>query len=335
MIPACPNETEAIMTTTSMTTRETHVINHPIFGPYIQVVYDSLDEAGHSALPSGTRYGWGMPTDPATAEFVRSTVGKVVLEIGSGVGDTIVIPALARGASHVFATNIVRERDLLAEDSIMMGRAKTVGRSRALRTQVLDEKWWDRGLQDAPTVSSLLAISVGASLPEDGIVDLMIARHSAQFGDPDKFLRLLDLASVALRSGGTFTGINFTPYTGYMYRRDAGATIDKWASGNEAFASGDAKAPAGVTDDLRALMEQPMGKEPIPFLFFDQSTIIGLLRCWAETRAVRGLPCDLELTANYYFSPSAIARVNKLPSMPSFDKFVESENHVFVLTKIA
>lgn len=326
-----------------MPSMETYLINHPILGPYLQVVCETIENAGHTPLPSGGRYGWGMPPDPATAEFIRGVEGKVILEIGSALGDIVVLPALENGARLVFATNIEREQKYFAEDSFLVTRAIASVRSDALRTLVLDEKWWDRDLQSNPTISSILAPPATAALPEDETVDLMIARHSAQFGNPDKFLRLLDLASAALRPGGSFTGINFTPYTGYMYQKEEGKRLLRMIAGNKAFSDGEAASPAGVIEDLMAFMGQPAGEEAIPFLYFDKSTIVGLLRRWAETRAARGLPQNLQLTANYYFSPPVIARVNKLSPTPELKKlettenheFLEQENHVFKLTKIA
>jgi hypothetical protein len=128
-----------------------------------------------------------------------------------------------------------------------------------------------------------------------------------------------------------------------MYQKEEGKRLLRMIAGNKAFSDSEAASPAGVIEDLMAFMGQPAGEEAIPFLYFDKPTIVGLLRRWAETRAARGLPQNLQLTANYYFSPPVIARVNKLSPTPELKKlettenheFLEQENHVFKLTKIA
>jgi len=59
-----------------------------------------------------------------------------------------------------------------------------------------------------------------------------------QFGDLEKFLRFLDLATAALKVGGTVTGINFTLYTQYLYAYDKGGTLKRAVLLNREFADG-------------------------------------------------------------------------------------------------
>lgn len=86
--------------------KEQYIISHPKYGEYVQEVCDTPEEAGHGALSSGGKYGWEMPPDPATEEFVSNTKDRVVFEVGSGLGKRVVLPSLKREAKLVYATDI-------------------------------------------------------------------------------------------------------------------------------------------------------------------------------------------------------------------------------------
>lgn len=174
----------------------------------------------------------------------------------------------------------------------------------------------------------------------------MIARHSLQFGYPEKFLRFLDLAAAALKVGGTVIGINFTPYTHYLYAYDKGVTIKKTVTRNSEFAAGKVDFPGGFIHPERGAIRVPlarlMGREELSagkdatFLYFDHSTIVGLLRIWSRFRETRGLPTDLEIAENFYVSPLRIWKVNKFraTSDETVSQLACKENHVFILRKV-
>jgi len=88
---------------------ERFIIHHPKFGRYEQLVYETVEEAGHKPLPSEGKFGWNMPTNQATQEFISKTQGRVVFEIGVGLGDTVVIPVLEEGAAIVYAMDILHK----------------------------------------------------------------------------------------------------------------------------------------------------------------------------------------------------------------------------------
>lgn len=313
-------------------------ISHAQYGNYKQTVFPSINEAGHRPLASEGKYGWGMPSDPATEAFVKSTRGKVVLEIGCGLGDTVALPALAEGARMVFATDISPEH--FARDSILRRGANEMGRQDALRTWILKPTWWDQPLLASPTTTNIL-LGTGQELPPDHTVDRMMARHSLQFGDPDGILRFFDLAATALKPGGAVTAINFTPYTQYMYNYDQGHTMQKIAELNDQFGQGEINTPGGyihsIKGPIQTSLARLMGKSELDrgeentFLYFDHPTVVGLLRLWGGTREERGLPVNLELQDSTYFTPPIIAEVNKLVSVP---ELVNRENFVFTLTKV-
>lgn len=321
---------------------EQHIISHPKYGEYVQKVFDTPEEAGHKPLPSGGKYGWEMPSDPAAEEFVGNTKDRVVFEVGSGLGNIVVLPSLKQGAALVYAADVDQQ-----SLSIIAKEAEALGRMAVLKTQVLDRSWWESALQANPSVSSILSIPARDAIPLDGSVELMIARHSLQFGDPEKFLRFLDLAAAALKVGGAVTGINFTPYTQYLYAYDKGETLKRVVLLNSEFAEGKVDLPGGFIDLERGAIHVPlarlMGREELSagkgdtFLYFDRSTIIGLLRIWSRSREKRGLPTDLEIAENFYFSPSRIWKDNKFRATAdeTVSQLACKENHVFILKKCA
>lgn len=319
-------------------TTDTYTITDPNYGTYVQTVYDNIDEAGHKQLASEGKYGWGMPTDSPTEEFVVSAAGKVILEIGTGLGDNLVLPALIND-STVYATDVSPEH--FSEEYPMRQNAKTLGREEALHTYTLNENWWYLPLSPQPGIKEIFGADALADLPQNGTVDAIMARHSLQFGDPDTFLRFLDLASAALKSGGTATAINFTPYTEYMYQYDDGLTMKRIAELNYRFANGEINLPGSyihsqkgpIKTSLSRLMsrsELDRGEENT-FLYFDEPTLIGLLNLWKQSRIERGLPVDLEVADSAYFTPPSIARVNKLVSEPELR---DRENFVFTIRKV-
>lgn len=326
---------------------QTYTIIHPVYGQYTQIVYETTEEAQYRPLSSGENGWWEMPTDPATTQFVSQTKDKIVFEVGSGPGGRVVLPSLKQGAKLIYATDITTEYF-----SEMAQGAKELGRAGALRTRLLKEDWWHQKLQDKPTVSSILGLPPkktkhpyeADSLPDDGTVDLMIARHCVHFGDPRAFLRFLDLASVALKPGGTLTCINFTPYTGYMYGHDNRKTLEEIIQLNEAFACGKRKEPGGILNSKRGdipvatlkgvTLTELTKQENLSskaFLYFDRPTLAGLLRLWKKERVRRALPMDLQLVHDLYFTPPLIASFNKLAEGPA--EWREQENHVFLLRK--
>lgn len=317
--------------------KDSTIIHNKRFGDYKQTIYDSLQDAGHKQLASKGKYGWNMPTDPATKEFVDFSAGKVILEIGTGLGDTITIPSLIQGAT-VYATDISPEH--LSDDSLMRETAKLLNKNDSLHTCTLKENWWDQPLKDNPTVKSVLDTNDLADLPADGQVDAIMARHSLQFGDPNTFIRFLDLTAAVLKQGGTATSINFTPYTEYMYQYDQGKTMKRIALLNSKFAKGEIPLPGGymhkTKGPIKLSLSQLMGKQELDrgldnrFLYFDEETLEGLLNLWKLSRLERKLPINLEINETAYFSPPSIARVNKLTSSAQYEN---KENFVFTLKK--
>lgn len=318
---------------------KTETVNHQRYGAYTQTIYDTVKEAGHQQLASEGKYGWGMPTDHPTEELIRLAKDKVIFDLGCGWGNAVTIPSLLNGAALVFAADITHAH--VSEDSPMRQEAKRIGRSDSLRTLLLRESWWDKPLSSAPSIPFILDIEPdSADIPIDESVDFLIARHALQFGSPETVMRFLDFAAIALKEGGNAVGINFTPYTNYMYQYDSGLTMKQIAELNEEFAQGNRNNPGGYLHPtkgaLRLSLSQLMKRPDLDrgnqnsFLYFDIATIQGLLRQWEKSRRERSLPVNLELKDSFYFTPPEIAVVNKLTEIPEHENM---ENHVFYLAK--
>ncbi|HSX16217.1 MAG TPA: class I SAM-dependent methyltransferase [Candidatus Saccharimonadales bacterium] len=310
-------------------------ISHPHYGDYTQRVYEDVEDAGHLPLATGGTYGWGMPNDPPTAEFVGDAAGKVLMDVGTGLGHATVLPALENGAAAVYATDVSE-----GNFADMRQRAEAMGCGDALHKQLLDAGWWDRPLSKRPTVATVLGALATADLPADGSVDLLVARHSLQFGDPSTVLRFFDLAAAALKPGGQAMAINFTPFTHYMHQFDNGRTMRRIADLNWDYAAGDSDLPGGYLHPTEGYMHHSlaelMGKAELAtgqdyrFLFFDEHTVVGLLRDWVRSRQERGLDAPLVIAGRNFFAPSSIAKVNKLVED---DAHANKENFVFTLQK--
>lgn len=318
--------------------RDRRIINHPVLGEYEQIVFDSTEEAGHVALASEGKYGWEMPSDPVIERLTGETIDKTVLEIGPGKGNVFAIPSLASGAKELYAL------DITAQDiSDLVSKARELGLSEKLHTQLIPEQWWFASLLSSPTVRQLLLLEDESTpqVPPDGSVDVMIARHVIQFGTHESALRVLDLASVALKQGGKFIAINFTPFTGYLYRRDNGETIQTIERLNREFTKRTTDRPGGYLNrndgilkvnlaDVTGRKELDKGEDQ-KFTYFDTATLYGILLRWVQSRKERGLLVDLVLSAEFYFSPSRIAQFNKLSEDPDL---ALKENHCFTLVKM-
>lgn len=318
---------------------EQNIISSEKFGSYPQTVFSNLDDAGYISLLSENRFGWGMPGDPATDAYIDSLSGKAVLDIGSGLGDAIVIPALqlVPSVAHVYAMDVTAGH--INQHSRMVGVARVLNKDHILSTEQLDESWWDSPLLSEPTVAAIVGHD-SERVPKDGAVDRMSARHVLQFGDHNTVLRAFDLASAALAVGGRFFSVNFTPFTQYMFEYDGGATMHRAMQQNKLYAEGLENQPGGYLNKdngtLKASLHEIFTKEiqdrgdEDRFLLFDIATLEGLMRAWEASRRERGLPVDLFITESYYMSPPKIFSRNKLVGDASF---ANMENHVFMLEK--
>lgn len=318
--------------------KERLVINHPLLGKYEQVVYDTAEEAGHRSLASEGKYGWEMPLDPVTEKLViRISAGKVVVDLGCGLGNTVTIPCLAEGACRVYAWDVSEEH--VSESSELVRLARERGFSSRLSTAVLSNRWWHQPLCQVPELDHVLGLP-NHLLPQPNSVDVLVCRHNMQFGTPDTTMNVFDLASMFLKEGGQLVAINFTPYTGYMYRRDGGVTMGRIEECNWRFARGEERVPGGFLQPREGLLQmslaQLLGKpemdrgEENTFLYFDEPTLIGLMQKWEQSRLARGLHIDLEVCSSFYFTPPKIAAFNKLTEEPGYRN---KENYIFVLTK--
>lgn len=154
-------------------------------------------------------------------------------------------------------------------------------------------------------------------------------------------MNALDAASIILKLGGIMVAINFTPYTGYMYRRDNGITMRKIEKWNQAFGRGELAIPGGFLHRQKGLMQislaELLGRQELDrgeensFLYFDHPTTTGLLTKWSESRKERCLIPDLRLKTSFYFSPPRITKFNKLIED---EEYLNRENHIFILEKI-
>lgn len=114
---------------------------HPTLGEYEQCVFGSVEEAGHRKLASEGKYGWEMPTDPATERYItKASRGKVIVDLGCGLGNTVSLPCLAEGSSLVYALDVSREH--VDEDSFLVKEAIKNGWEERLITGILDPRWW-------------------------------------------------------------------------------------------------------------------------------------------------------------------------------------------------
>lgn len=317
-----------------------HSVSHPILGTYLQRVYATMEEAGHKPLASEGIFGWSMPTEPATERFIASVTNQIVMDVGAGTGEIVAMPALRAGAKCLFAADVVAKD--LAEKAWLQTTARAEGYQEKLVPLVIAPDWWARPLQLQPVLAQMIGLpELQAELP-NGSLDQMIARHSLQFGDPDTVLRFFDLASAGLRAEGQATIINFTPYTHYLFAYDGGLTMARIMELNEQYAAGEIDQPGGYVHSQKGLtrtsVSQLMGRAELDrgsensFIYFDIPTAIGLHRAWANSRIARGLPVDLVIKENFCFTPSSIAKFNKLTEN---ETVLERENHVLVLEKRA
>lgn len=177
-------------------------------------------------------------------------------------------------------------------------------------------------------------------LPPLNSIDFLVCRYSLQFGTPETVRQVFDLAALLLKGGGEVIAINFTPYTGYMYRRDGGATMKQIEDWNWQFARGEQKFPGGFLDPKRGLIRTTLAalldrsemdkEENRTFIYFDEPTVIGLIREWKATREARGLSVDLCIKDQFYFTPPSIVSFNKLREDR---KYQDRKNHIFILEK--
>ncbi len=329
---------------------QVNTIHHGRFGIYPQTVNDTPEEAGHENLrgSDGDWVGWVMPPDPATDRFVEATAGKVVFEVGSGSGKRVVQPSLERGASLVFAVDIHSEHLELVEQAA----ADAAGRDR-VKTYFVNKRWWDK-LLGQPIVIAILENGTGevSKLPADSSVDMMIARHVVQFGNPKNFLCFLDLADAALKVGGEVWGINMSPYLRYVYECEydldavqgapAGTRLNQIIQRNRQFLAETTEKddPGGYTRvDVcirKWLSEAYLDAHPglkleSRFLYFDDDTFHGLYTRWVRSRIERGLRANLEIKYTDYFGPPRIWKANRLIEPKNREN---KENHVFVLVKL-
>lgn len=283
-----------------------------------------------------------MPSDPAIERLIHETVGKTVVEIGPGKGNIFTIPSLNRGVKDFYALDITAQD--IDEDSDLVRRVKELSLSERLHTQLIPEQWWFTNLLPRPTIRQLLLLEnqTNPQIRPDGSVDLVVARHVIQFGTHESVLRVLDLASAALKAGGKFTAINFTPSTGYLYRRDDGETTQTIYQLNREFARGITDKPGGYLNrnngilkvnltDVTGRQELDKGEDQ-KFTYFDTPTLYGIVLRWVQSRKERGLPVDLALFEEFYFSPSRIAQFNKLSEDPNL---ALKENHYFTMVKVS
>lgn len=305
-------------------------VHNPHFGEYKQIIGNSLEEAGHQKLigPEGTELGWIMPSEHATEEFIDKTENKIVFELGGGSGDRIIEPALKNGARLVFAADIY-----LAHLNRVNDLAKSLGKEKQIKTLLVDENWWYKALDVKPTVETILGLS--NDLPPQLGVDLMIARHVLQFGNPTSFLLFLDLAEELLSITGELWLINMSPFLQYIHECEVGLEGERVQRGerlkqiierNRMFTEGKLPAPGGFVSHLSTCI----GFSDRPFLYFDIDTVQGLWILWQRSRKARGLQSNLSIRDNYYFSPRLIWERNKLVGLEEFEN---SENHVCVFVK--
>lgn len=313
-------------------------IVHSVLGEYDQTVYPTMEEAGHVRLVSENRYGWEMPTDPPTERLVVDrSHGKVIVDLGCGLGNIVTLPCLAKGAARVFAWDVTREHVDGSSELVRQARAR--GYLPRLSTALLTPDWWKQEMSSSPDLAGLLSLPP-EQLPPMNSVDFLVCRHSLQFGTPETVHQVFDLAVLLLKEGGEIIAINFTPYTGYMYRRDGGATMKQIEDWNWQFARGEQGFPGGFLDSRRGLIKttlavllgrSEMDKEGnSTFIYFDEPTVIGLMREWKATREARGLSVDLCIKSQFYFTPSSIVSFNKLHGDR---KYKNRENHIFILEK--
>lgn len=314
-------------------TIQTIMVTDPRFGTYEQQIGDTKEESGYEPLGPDSKYGWNMPPEHATDSFIARTADKVVFEIGSGNGKRVVQPALRNGAKFVYSTDIETELNKEVERI-----ARTEKPSDRVLTLCLAEDWWCQDLTANPSVSQILKLRQKTDLPEEGSVDLVMARQSIQFvKHPSCFLCFLDLAEILLKIGGEVWGIHMSPFLQYLYDCPLdldGSTVEKGVrmaqitERNRQFVSQERAIPGGFTEDLDLCFSE--ARPNTPFLYFDEDTLVGLLNLWKQSRIQRGLSDNLEVKENYCFAPRQIWRKNKLVGLPAY---VNMEHHVFVLEK--
>lgn len=327
-----------------MPERFRQIQHNQVFGKYEQVVYETPDEAGHESLPTKGDFGWQMPKDIATSYILNGCAGKNILDLGCGWGETITIPALENGANHVIAADITEEEfDGRKEDGTEAPLKRYLQDKTfkfRLTPLLIAKDWWYKPMSNSPSVSLLL----GSDKVIDrfqGSLDMVLARHSLQFGSPETVMNVLDLVSSVLRPGGSFIGINFTPYTEYCYKYDSGFTQQKIIRLNEKYSSGEINYPGGYLNRKRgplALCLKDLTKridfaqnDESSFILFDNHTLIGLLNSWNHTRNARGLDTNLKIEFQTYFSPDQISDFNKL--VHGLHLYRNKENHLFIIRK--
>jgi len=306
------------------------ILTHPRYFTYEQSIGDSLEEAGHTKLPGGTEHGWEMPPDHATEEFWAACKGAKVFDLGCGTGRAVSRPALLWGAERVFAMDVHPE-----SLESLRSRAQTEGTTDRLGAVLLDPGWWNQGLLEQPTISSILGVREGPEVPIDGSLDLIMARQCLQFGQPESVLSFLDLASAALGPGREAWAINMSPYLQYVWDCTKpldegepcapGARLKEIAKRNEEFARNGTGSPGGFGSlaDCSDFSSQM-------FLYFDKATIQGLFSWWKRSRRSRRLPEDLEVTRSEYFGPRQIWASNKFVAN---SEDANQEVHVFIVRK--
>jgi len=121
--------------------RDRGVIFHDVLGEYEQRVFDTPEEAGHIPLASSGKYGWQMPVDTATSYALKGTHGSRVMDLGSGLGETVAIPALKQGADYVLAVDVTP--DHLDYESLLARYARHNSMDHRLSRLLVDENWWN------------------------------------------------------------------------------------------------------------------------------------------------------------------------------------------------
>lgn len=309
-------------------------IKHPLFGQYIQTVFDTPEEANCKKTASEGKYGWEMPNDIATDYLVSLSKNKTVVDLGCAWGESISLPCLKNEASAVFAFDIEKEHlSAVSEKAILFGYGDR------LKTQFIEDDWWFRPFSGEGSPRIILNVPENESCPKENSVDLMFARHVIQFGNLHSILKVFDLASAILKPDGQFAAINFSPYTHYLYDYDQGETLMKIVDWNAQFAKGEIEKPGSYLQkqdglaklSLFDLWSKKIGDSNDPFVLFDDDVLSGLLSLWGKSRAERNLPINLILDKTTLFSPDNIVMKNKLEENQDF---LEKENHLFVLRKI-
>jgi SAM-dependent methyltransferase len=317
--------------------RKVNSIDHTILGNYTQQVFDTPEEAGHIQLSSEGKYGWQMPLDSATAFVLKDCQGKTLMDLGCGLGGTVTIPALQKNASKVIAVDVTPEH--VNNESKLAQFEREAGTENRLRRVLIDETWWNKPLNQSPCMENLLNFSL-TEFVEKPQLDMVVARHSMQFGNPHSILNVFDLASSVLKPGGKLYSINFTPYTEYVYQYDQGNLLRDITSLNEKYALGEVDLPGGFLDKQQGILgvslkqiiqRTDIAEDHGTFIYLDEPTVQGLHRDWLSSRRARALPEDLQIINGFYFSPDKITAFNKLISGdPSLHK---RENYLFVIEK--